>query len=494
MGNIDYKIATEILEPIQFFGSAESPSDIYAEVDFSGHQQILHTNDERFKAIISENYRCKMHLQYSVSLNEVIKPYIDRALLNEDNRRKVCYRMEGSKNYLEYFLGDKESRRVIINKNGWSIKNKGRYCFVKPTSLKQQCLPDQAGDLLLLDKYINLSIDDLTLLKIHIIQMFMDCSTHFATVLSSKKGTGKTTLSRVIRELVDPSVSSVVSTPSNIGDFQNLLSNSKVCVLDNSAVFSQEISDLICGAITGTTLTARKLYTNLGQVTVSLKSNVIVNGIDIISPKSDLVERSLCYTLLPIDYQNRKTDTEFWEEFSMDKPKILGAIFDVLSKAIASRDSVKLNGRHRMADAYEDMAAIAVAMGVGVERFEEIFDNNITNLQKQFAEGNIVIEAIKTCMDAVGTNIIEGAGGEVFKRLRMSCYGEYGNFPKGPSSLSRYLNSETEALAVAGLSFVRKKEHDNTKFIITRNSKGEGKKDGGTSNTKRNSSVLKTKL
>ncbi len=72
----------------------------------------------------------------------------------------------------------------------------------------------------------------------------------------------------------------------------------------------------------------------------------------------------------------------------------------------------------------------------------------------------------------------------------ITAVGELSSTTVSPREVMKY-----EVLSsAAGLSFVRQKSHDNTRFIIQRNTRGDEQKDGRTSNTKRNSRVLKAKL
>ena len=233
-------------------------------------------------------------------------------------------------------------------------------------------------------------------------------------------------------------------------------------------MFDENVSNLLAGAITGTTLSSRKLYSNLEQVIVHLKTALVLNGIEIVSPKSDLCERSLCYQLKKIPAEQRRTDQEFWSSFQKDKPAILGGIFDTIAAAMDIRKDLKLSNRHRMADVFEDMAAIAMAMDIGEDKFFRIFYQNVDKLQKQCAEANPVVEAIYAYMAANGTSQINGRAEQVYKQLKNSIFGSSDGFPKSPSAFSRFMNQEEEMLAAAKLKFTKNKKHDYTEVTIRR--------------------------
>ena len=58
----------------------------------------------------------------------------------------------------------------------------------------------------LMAKYVNMAEEDLLLFVVYLVQGFSRSSSHFAAIVSSNKGTGKSTLTKLIRAIVDPSI------------------------------------------------------------------------------------------------------------------------------------------------------------------------------------------------------------------------------------------------------------------------------------------------
>ena len=158
------------------------------------------------------------------------------------------------------------------------------------------------------------------------------------------------------------------------------MANNKFVAFDNTKQQKEAVSDILCGATTGTSLTKRTLYTTFEETILKIKNIIILNGIDIVPNKSDLLERSVLFELKKISPSDRKSESEFWKLFYEKKPYILGAIFDILSKAIAIRQTLELEKTHRMSDAYTDMVAIALAMDIKQDEFIRIFNDNISKI------------------------------------------------------------------------------------------------------------------
>jgi hypothetical protein len=64
--------------------------------------------------------------------------------------------------------------------------------------------------------------------------------------------------------------------------------------------------------------------------------------------RGDVLDRSLVVELERIPDGARKTEEQIWELFAKEHPRLLGALFDILSQAIALKPSIKLSRRPRL--------------------------------------------------------------------------------------------------------------------------------------------------
>lgn len=372
----------------------------------------------------------------------------------------INHRVAGSLNRrIAYYLADDQRRTVVVEPDRWKIVVKAKEKFVKREADLPQVRPTRGGNCLtLLRPYVNLSDDDFKLLVIWLIQAFSRESSHYALVISSAKGTGKSTLTKLLRALIDPSLSDASLTPSNDGDLKNLLANTFMACFDNTAAMKENYSNILCAAITGTKEAKRKLYTDCDQVILNLHNVVVLNGIDIVPYKSDLAERTLLFELQRITADKRITDHNFWSSFQADKPAILGAIFDTLQKAMQILANLQVEELERMADAYQEMVAIALALDIPQAEFERIFKANKDKLSAAYVQNNPFIEFV---VSYVGhrKRINEPA-----QKLYADMYEYKGNgyhhFPDSASALSKKLNQERDALEDAGVHFNRYRRGD----------------------------------
>ena len=77
---------------------------------------------------------------------------------------------------------------------------------------------------------------------------------------------------------------------------------------------------------------------------------VILNGIGEVVTRPDLLDRSMLLTLPTIGEGRRRDERELRRAFDTVRPRVLGALLDAVSTALANRDTVRLSRAPRQAD------------------------------------------------------------------------------------------------------------------------------------------------
>ena len=457
-------------EEVAFYVDALNTSDVYVEYHRKNGALC-------FEPIKSKFFAAFINIRYCQLVEALEKPDYKallelkeyEAIYDEENVVPIHHRVAGSiaEGNITYFLADNLWRYVTVTPDSCNISAVSELKFLKGTMDTAQVVPKSGGDYLkLMLPKINMAPDDALLYAVYLIHAFSRNSSHFAAVISSSKGTGKSTLTKMSTELVSPTKSGVTIQPTSEDDLKTLLANGYVAAFDNTPPLSAGFSNVLCAAITGSKAAKRKLYTNADQVVLSLHNLVLINGIDIVPYKSDLMERSLYFELLPITGSKRRTDAEIWGEFNKDKPLILGAIFKTLKKAMRILPTVKIKKLHRMADAHLEMMAIAMALGVEQEEFQRILDANLKKLEEAYAANNPFVDFVLTFMQSRGS--VDYAAAKLYSEMEDTIVGDKGFFPKTPSLLSRRLNEEKEALRKNSYQFEKYKKETSNFIKISR--------------------------
>jgi len=460
---INYVVMLRILNTeAEFYLDKDNPLNVYVEYPLNNGALALEpVESQMFKAFLGRRYRQLTKETRSPDFSELIRIKVEDARYEQSNCVRLHRRLAGSisKGKVVYFLADTGWSTVVASDKGWKLGHSKKLKFLRHAIDDAQVEPKTGGDLMeLLRKYVNMNNEDFKLFVVYLVQAFSRSSSHFAAIISSDKGTGKTTLTKLIRLIVDPSKSGVPIMPSNESDLKTLLGNSYVVCFDNTAALSARFSNILCAAITGSKEAKRRLYSDSDQVILDLHNMVVLNGIGIVPYKSDLSERSLLFELQKIEAKNRKTDAQFWADFHRDRPLILGAIFDTLVSAMALLPEVENKGLHRMADANKEMIAIAMALDISQDDFQKLLNDNAKKLQEAYAENNPFVNAVSSYVKLYGS--VDAPAAKVYSMLLKSTPGDKKFFPDSSSALSRRLNEEKDALEEAGVLFSKHKKPD----------------------------------
>jgi len=284
--------------------------------------------------------------------------------------------------YIYIDLAEEENRVVQVGPTGWDVVTSAPVRFRR--SLNQQPLPvpQKGGSVDLLSKYVNPeSSEDLILLVGFLIQCLRLKGPHPLLVISGVQGSGKTTLSKLIQLLVDPSKVEERPLPTSARDLMIAAEDSHLLSFGNLDRMSNNMSDSLARLSTGGSHTTRQLYTDGKQYVMSAMRPVILNGINGIVGRPDLQSRSILLELAPIPQDRRESLTDLMARFEKDRPFILGALLDALSRGLANLASTKLSKLPRMADFALFIAAAELGDDPDKSRFVAVYNEN----QKRFS-------------------------------------------------------------------------------------------------------------
>ena len=91
----------------------------------------------------------------------------------------------------------------------------------------------------------------------------MDCPILW---INAPKGTGKTTATKFLKRLIDPDAGGTISPVGTTRDFAASVSSRYIVGVDNVSRIGVKMSDVYCRAVTGDTLSRRKLFTDNYQI------------------------------------------------------------------------------------------------------------------------------------------------------------------------------------------------------------------------------------
>jgi hypothetical protein len=270
----------------------------------------------------------------------------------EGQEIKVHLRVAGHDDGNIYIdLGDPEWRAVQITKVGWSVLPSSR-CPVKfrrASGMRALSVPAKGGSLNDLRPFVNVGDDDDFVLVVAWLLAALRPSGPYPVLdLHGEQGSGKSMLTRMLRQLIDPNLSPLRAEPKEVGDLMIAAYASWVPSFDNVSGLPAWLSDAFCRLSTGGGIGKRQLYTDDDEVILDVMRPLIVNGINEIAQRPDLLDRTI-QTDIPL-LAARKSEQEIYAAFDVARPKIFGALLDAVALALAHIEQTTQLDLPRMAD------------------------------------------------------------------------------------------------------------------------------------------------
>jgi hypothetical protein len=362
---------------------------------------------------------------------------------------------------------------VRVGPGGWTFEASPPALFRRYANLKALPDPSEAADgsLKVLDELVNLKSErDRRLFKAYIVTLPLEHVGRPIFNASGAMGSGKTTIGRVVKRTWDPTAPETVRFDPR--DFLQKAMHAYIVMLDNQNTIPEWAADTLCRLVTGEADSKRRLYTDDEDFIIELRRAVLLNGINVPTDRSDVLDRSLVVELERIPDGERKTEEELWERFEAEHPKLLGALFDTLSKAIALKRSLKLSRRPRLADWGEYAASVYEVMGWGAEQFLSDWDEIIKVQNRSTLDGSPVAQAIIKFME--DRESFEGSSTELHKKLE-SIAEDIGvsivrdkAWPKSARWLWRRIQEVVPLLVGVGIEASRERDEAGTTIALRR--------------------------
>ena len=158
-------------------------------------------------------------------------------------------------------LGSEDWRSIEISENGWKIVTDAPVKFIRNGVTKQLPIPEKDGSWDNLWEIINVSDKDTRILIVAwLIQAYWIRGPYSHICLIGEQGSLKSSLTKYLKRLVDPSEAELRKPPRDVRDLMISARKERIYTLDNLSSISSDNSDALCSLSTGGTLTPRSLY------------------------------------------------------------------------------------------------------------------------------------------------------------------------------------------------------------------------------------------
>lgn len=288
-------------------------------------------------------------------------------------------------------------------------------------------------------------------------------------VVTGDQGSAKSTLVRLVRMLVDPSLIPLRALPTSEKDLFVTATNSYLVAFDNVSTISSAMSDSLCRLSTGGAISIKRLGTEADEILLDAKAPIIINGIGDLVLRPDLADRTVSIKTTAIPNSDRRELHVIMQEFESILPQLTEALFSLISlyrwKMLLSQDW-KPSKLPRMSEFA--MLGIAIEEVFGKPgSFLENYERNISGVRDDLSELDPILVTVLEIWDQMkpwqGT--MQELQIEIAKRLKAA--GSPVPPPKGLAQLSSHIKRIMPVLVANGVlvAFERSNDKDRRRTL-----------------------------
>jgi hypothetical protein len=292
---------------------------------------------------------------------------------------------------------------VEITATGWRVVAEPPVKFRRAKGMLPLPYPVAGGTMGALRSLLN--VEDKaawTLMQAWLVQALRPTGPYPVLVLHGEQGSAKSTTCRLLRALVDPNSAPLRAEPRDNRDLIIAATNGWVIGLDNLSHLSPWLSDAICRLATGGGFATRELYTDAEEVIFDAQRPGILNGIEELATRGDLLDRSIILYLPAIPENKRKPEAVLWQDFERMRPSILGAMLGAVSTALAKVATVKLNQLPRMADFALWAVAVAPKLDYSRKTFLAAYAGNRDAAHELALDAALIVAPLRDLLEDRG--------------------------------------------------------------------------------------------
>lgn len=449
----------------------------FATFEREGHQETCAVNAKAFRLLLGARfYGTTRKAAPDRWLTNAIDSLAARARF-DGPEAPVFLRLGHHKGRLYLDLGDETWRAVEIDPEGWRVVARPPVRFRRGEAMRALPEPVEGGSLADLWPLVNVPEPQRPLVAGWLLGCLAPRRPYPFLVVTGEQGSAKSTLVRALRELVDPARGGLRALPRDERDLVIAAQHARVLAFDNVSAgqMSPWTADALCRLATGGAIGTRTLYSNAEETVLDVACPVAINGIDGLTNRADLAERSMVLDLPTIAADTRRAETDLDAALEAVRPGVLGALLTAVAAALGGFEAARedLRGRlPRMADLAAWVTAGEEALGFERGTFLRAFEVGRRHSDLAALEAEPVAVALVDFMEQrPGSGIWQGSASQlrdVLGRVAGLEATRSRAWPASGSGLARVLKRCAPLLRQVGIEITSGRSHAGRHWVVTR--------------------------
>jgi hypothetical protein len=439
----------------------------YADVTVNGHRETYRVRSKKFKLWLGRRfYLAREGAPSSEAMNSALGVIEARAIF-DGPEHKVNIRVGGRDGKFYIDLADDHWRTIEIDADGWRLIASPPVRFQRVFGMLPLPEPVPGGSIETLRPLLNVDRDGFVLIVAWLLAALRPNGPYPILNFVGEQGAAKSSVTELVRALVDPNTAMLRALPREDRDLFIAATNAHVQTFDNISTIPNWISDTLCRLATGGGFATRQLFTDDAEMLFDAMRPVILNGIEDVATRPDLVDRTLMMSLRNIENEKRREIAELKATFENDRAAILGSLFDAVAHGLSRIDQVNVSCLPRMADFFVWASACETAFWEA-GTFARAYEANTNNAVSLTIEADLVASAVQTFM--ASHKVWEGKTSDLLGALSLFVTEQQRRskgWPTQPNHLSGRLRRAAQSLRKVGILVTQDRDNKGSHIKIT---------------------------
>lgn len=462
---------------VELFHTSDDECYIVLPQQFASGERIVTfpLSDAKFHRHLVHRYQRETKRVLESAVVENVVRVLEGRAFEEGHKQTVAVRVGEHNGRIYIDLCNDEWQAVEIGSDvpgGWQIITNPPVHFRRAKGMEALPIPVRGGSWDELRPLMNAEDDSNWMMIVAWLVTALRPPKYPYPILAvhGEQDSGKSSLSRMVRKIIDPNYTSLVGTSTrDERDLAIIAKNSFVIGFDNLSRVPQWFNDVLCSLVTEGSFRTRKMRADDEEMLFKAIRPIILNGINENLGQNDLRRRMFKLWLPPIPEPKKRDEMEVWDDFYKVWPRILGCLCDALCVANANVASVVLPRRVGLIDAAKWVIAAEPVLPWETGEFARVYLDNQQQAIDAANEANPVTMTILTLMERYGG--FKGTADELLHQLNGLANEDTRRSPGWPSGaiqIGLALSRIAPNLRAVGIDFQRAAGHAKGRKMVLR--------------------------